>query len=102
MELNGLSDSPRSPTLSPGVSPSNQNSKVATSTATQGSKGQKKNNFYQLAKMFRMNISQIDPSEERKMVREGVKKNVAAFVTLVCLIRVGKFAEENVPRRPTV
>lgn len=47
--------------------------------------------------MFRLpGIPQIDPAEERRRVREGVKANVFSFILLCTAIRLGKVFNNSV------
>lgn len=47
--------------------------------------------FYPQIKMFRMaGVPQVDAAEEKRRVRDSVKKNIFAFALLVAAIRIGK------------
>lgn len=42
--------------------------------------------------MFRLpGVPQIDPAEERRIVRENVKANIFSFILLCSAIRLGKY-----------
>jgi hypothetical protein len=45
--------------------------------------------------MFRMNIPQVDPAEEKKAVRESVRNTIAIFVVLCSMIRIGEFSNSH-------